>query len=124
MTKIITLLFAFAFLAFAPAMAFSAPSASEDAAVEHLIGFVRASKLEFIRNGVSYPSDAAADHLASKYAIAKDRLTTADEFIDAVASKSSMTGKPYMIVWPDGTQAPSGDWLHEELKKYRAGVKK
>ena len=124
MLKISTLLIAFAFIAFMPLAAFATPSADEGAAIDHLIAFVRDSKLEFIRNGVSYPAAAAADHLASKYAMGKDRLSTADEFIDNVAAKSSMTGKPYMIVWPDGTSAPSADWLHEELKKYRAGLKK
>ena len=49
---------------------------------------------------------------------------TAEEFIDNVASKSSLTGKPYMIVWPDGTQATAADWLHVELKKYRQVGKK
>lgn len=124
MIKVITALFALTLLALAPLAARAAPSADESAAIDHLIAFVRESKLEFIRNGVSYPGPAAADHLATKYAAVKDRLSTADEFIDHVASKSSMTGQPYMIVWPDGTQSTAADWLHEELKKYRKGMKK
>lgn len=124
MLRVVTALFALTLLVLAPFAAQAAPSTAEDAAIDHLIAFVRDSKLEFIRNGVSYPPAAAADHLASKYSMTKDRLSTADEFIDNVASKSSMTGQPYMIVWPDGTQAPAADWLHQELKKYRKQLKK
>lgn len=124
MFRTLVAVIAFALIALTPPAALATPSPAEGAAIDHLIAFVKESKLEFIRNGVSYAGPAAADHLAMKYAATKDRLSTADEFIDNIASKSSLTGKPYMIVWPDGTQAVAADWLHEELKKYRKGLKK
>jgi hypothetical protein len=124
MSKTIALLIAFFLICALPPSAFATPSTDESAAIDHLITFVRESKLEFIRNGVSYNSADAAEHLSLKYGQAKDRLSTADEFIDNVASKSSLSGKPYLIVFADGTQASAGDWLHEELKKYRETQKK
>lgn len=123
MIKAMTLLLAFVLLTF-PVAAFATPDAGESAAIDHLISFVRESKLAFIRNGTVYDGPAAADHIVMKYAEVKGRMSTADEFIDDVASKSSLTGKPYMIRWPDQSLAPAADWLHEELKKYRKGLKK
>jgi hypothetical protein len=114
---------AFLFLALLPAIARAAPAADESAAIDHLIAFVRDSKLVFIRNGSEYDSAAAAEHIASKYAQVKDKITTAEDFIDNVASRSSYSGKPYMIRWPDNSLAPAADWLHKELKKYREGLK-
>jgi hypothetical protein len=120
MTRIIALLLAVALLSF-PLNAQATPSAEEDAAIQHLIGFVRDSGLEFIRNGDAHASPEAAYHLLMKYNNTKKRLSTADEFIDHVASKSSMSGKPYFIRQKDGSEIPVSDWLHAELKSYRAG---
>lgn len=123
MIKAMTLLFACALLSF-PVAAFATPSADEAAAIDHLISFVRESKLQFIRNGEAHDSADAADHLSLKYKNTQKRLSTAEEFIDNVASKSSMSGKPYFIRKPDGTEIPVSDWLHAELKSYRDGLKK
>jgi hypothetical protein len=122
--KTLTLLIAFALLAFLPARAFATPSVDEALAIDHLITFVKDSKLEFIRNGTAYDSEAAAKHLQDKYAASENRLKTADEFIDNVASKSSISGQPYLIRSPDGTEKPVADWLHAELTAYREGLKK
>lgn len=123
MIKVVTLLLAAVLLAF-PAPAFATPSADEDAAIVHLIGFVRDSGLQFIRNGDAHDPAEAADHLSMKYNKVKKRLSTAEEFIDNVASKSSLSGKPYFIRQKDGAETPVAEWLHAELKIYRDGLKK
>ncbi|MEZ0225966.1 MAG: DUF5329 family protein [Alphaproteobacteria bacterium] len=123
MTRIITLLLAVAILSL-PLAAHATPSAEEDAAIVHLIGFVRDSGLQFIRNGDAHASSEAAEHLLMKYNNTKRRLSTADEFIDHVASKSSMSGKPYFIRKKDGTEITVAEWLHAELKAYRDGLAK
>jgi hypothetical protein len=123
MTRIITLLLALSLLSW-PFYAHATPSSEEDAAIQHLIGFVRDSGLEFIRNGDAHASSEAAEHLLMKYNNTKKRLSAADEFIDHVASKSSMSGKPYFIRKKDGTEIPVSEWLHAELKAYRMGLAK
>ena len=123
MTRIITLLLAVVLLSL-PLVAHATPSSEEDAAIQHLIVFVRDSGLEFIRNGDAHASSEAAEHLLMKYNNTKKRLSTADEFIDHVAAKSSMSGKPYFIHKKDGTEIPVSEWLHAELKAYRDGLTK
>lgn len=123
MKKIYLALFAVYLVLIAPISAFAAPTPQEDAAIEHLIAAVKSSNMEFVRNGSTYNAAEAAKHIAMKYAYTKDRLSTADQFIDHVASTSSFTGQPYMIRHPDGTETPVSAWLHQELNKYRQSQK-
>jgi hypothetical protein len=119
--KTVIALFAFVFLLASPALA--APEAKECAAIDHLITYVRDSKLDFVRNGQTYDASKAAEHLEMKYAYARDRIATADEFIDNIASKSSLSGQPYFVRDGQGMEKPVGPWLHAELEKYRQRVK-
>ena len=84
------------------------------ASVEHLPGAV------FIRNGSEYDGKKAADHMRAKLKYAGDKIQTAEEFIDELASKSSMSGKPYQIRLPDGRTVNSADYFHAELRKLEA----
>lgn len=88
--------------------------------IDYLLKQVEDSGLIFIRNGSEYPSKKAAEHLRGKLDYAGDRIKTARQFIDILASKSSRSGKPYYIKQKDGTLVPSGQWLTralEELEK-------
>ena len=90
---------------------------SEKEKIEALIQFVKKSDTLFIRGGVEYPSSKAADHLRMKWDYAGKRIKTARQFIDRIASKSSMTGKPYYVKSKDGKQITSAEWLSQALKK-------
>ena len=85
------------------------------ASVEHLPGAV------FIRNGTEYDGAKAADHLRTKRNYAGKRITTAEQFIDKLATASSMTGKPYTIRYADGRTVESAAFFHEQLKRLEAG---
>jgi hypothetical protein len=122
--KIAALLLACAFLTFLPVRAYATPDTAESLAITHLIQHVRESGLQFIRNGQSYTAGDAASHMEKKLNYARTRLTTADEFITHVASRSSMTGTPYYVVLADGKKEELGPWLYIELEKYRALQKK
>jgi hypothetical protein len=73
------------------------------------------TELVFERNGSEYPVDRAVAHLKSKLSRAKARLSTAEEFVDNVASKSSLSGQPYFIIFPDGKRVEAGLYFHELL---------
>ncbi|TFH43292.1 MAG: hypothetical protein E4G96_01495 [Chrysiogenales bacterium] len=75
----------------------------------------------FIRNGKEYPPGEAADHLAMKYAKAGDRIRTARQFIDFIASKSYLSGKEYMIKLPGGRLIRSRDILLRMLREIESG---
>src|SRR4051812_27036032 len=71
--------------------------------IDYLLASVESSGCHFIRNGTDYDGKTAADHLRRKLASAGDKVQTVDEFIDGIATKSSMTGQPYQVKKTDGT---------------------
>jgi hypothetical protein len=95
------------------------PPVKENTAIEYLIEFVRDSSVIFIRNGDPHDAKEAADHLSQKYSYAKSNLSSADEFIEKVASQSSMSGKLYVARFKDGSERSVKGWLSEELIKYK-----
>jgi hypothetical protein len=73
----------------------------------------------FIRNGTDHTAIEAADHLAMKVKRAGNKIKTAEQFIDRIASQSSMSGKPYQIRMPDGKLISAGDFFRAELAKLK-----
>lgn len=96
-----------------------AREAKENERIEHLISSVE--KLEgavFIRNGVEYDPKAAGSHLRMKLRKAGERVKTAEDFIDGIASKSSVSKKPYTIRKADGSVTDTSDYFYSKLRKY------
>lgn len=92
--------------------------AGSDQEIQYLLNTVGDSGCTFTRNGTDHSADEAKDHLAMKYRRAGSRIKTAEAFIKHLATKSSWTGKPYLIQC-DGESVPSRDWLTERLDSYR-----
>ncbi len=86
--------------------------------VNHLLRFVEKSGCVFVRNDKHHNAQKAREHLERKYNHIKRRVKKAEDFIKYAATKSSMSGKPYMIIC-DGQEVPSGEWLQAELDLYR-----
>jgi Family of unknown function (DUF5329) len=94
--------------------------AQTKAEIDELISFVQTSGVRFIRNGKEYSAAEGAQHLRDKLARAGDRVKTTDDFIAGIASRSYISGKPYLVKFADGHTQPTGDWLRAHL----AGVRK
>ena len=91
---------------------------TEDQKINHLIKYIAGlDGATFIRNGESYAAKDAADHLQMKRRKAGNRVTTAREFIDGLASESYISGKPYQIKMKDGKVHSSRDILLKELAR-------
>ena len=90
------------------------------AEIDELISYVGTSGVRFIRNGTEYSGAEGAQHLRDKLAKAGDRVKTTDDFIAGIASRSYISGKPYLVKFADGHTQPTGDWLRAHL----AGVRK
>jgi hypothetical protein len=91
---------------------------TETRKIELLIETVeRMEGAKFIRNGALHETAEAAEHLRRKWKAARDRIKTADDFIEHLASTSSTTGKPYQIQLPDGSVVSSGPYLREQLRE-------
>jgi uncharacterized protein DUF5329 len=85
--------------------------------IDALIRTVEARKdLQFIRLGTLHSAGEAANMLRVKLSFAGDRVKTVDDFIDHVATQT-MSGSPYFVVYPDGRQVSSAEFLRQELKR-------
>lgn len=101
--------------------AMSAPL-SESQKIERLIRSLEALEgATFIRNGGEHDAAKAASHLRRKWNAAGDRVKTAEDFIDGLATESSVSGRHYEIRLADGTVVPSGTFLHEQLTRIERG---
>lgn len=87
--------------------------------VVHLLEFLRGSPCMMERNGTKYSGEDAYSHAKKKYEYFRDEITTSEEFIDYSASKSTMSGKYYLIYCPDQPPRRTRDWLLDELRRYR-----
>ena len=94
-------------------------SVSEQDKIDALLAHVAASKDTFIREGVEYTGAEAADHLRKKYASGGQKIETLDEFIDKIASRSSLTGKPYQVKRADGKVVEAAKWLRDAAKELK-----
>jgi hypothetical protein len=92
-------------------------SVSEEQKIEKLIYYIEKSEAIFIRNGTEYPAKEAADHLRMKRKKAGNKVKTAKDFIDLIASKSSMSGEAYKMKFKNGATINTRDMLYNELRK-------
>ncbi len=95
--------------------------AAESDEIEYLLYFVGGSDCIFIRNGGEYQAKEAREHLEMKYNHVKRRIKTAEDFIDKIASKSSLSGRQYEVRC-DGVKLQTSQWLREALASYRVSV--
>ena len=92
--------------------------AQTKAEIDELIAYVQTSGVRFIRNGLEY-SGEGAQHLRDKLAKAGDRVKTTEDFVTGIASKSFLSGKPYLVKFADGHTQPTGEWLRAHLAEVR-----
>ena len=93
---------------------------SMDDEIDFLLETVANSGCTFIRNGREHDADDARDHLQTKRRRGKRYFDTTEEFIERLASKSSMSGKPYSIRCGDADAVPAGDWFMARLNERRS----
>jgi hypothetical protein len=87
--------------------------------INHLLEFIAQSDCIYIRNGKEYSALEARDHIAGKYESVKWRIKTSETFISKIASRSSFSGKQYMIRCKEEEQTTE-QWLFSELGNYRS----
>ena len=91
---------------------------TENEKIEQLILAIQNLKsAQFNRNGTLYDAETASKHLKMKWNKAGNSIKTAEDFIDKIASKSSMTGTEYKIVYDNGKEITTKKFLYDKLKK-------
>ena len=105
-------------------MSSAKPALTENQKIDKMIEYVRTMVgVTFIRNGTSYTSVEAANHLEKKRQKAGDDIKTARQFIKDIASVSSMSGQPYTMKFSNGTVMTSGEVLTRYLNQLEKAEK-
>lgn len=86
--------------------------------ISHLLQYIEQSDCVFLRNGKTHDSREALEHIQRKYGHVRNRVDTAEDFIEYAATKSSLTGKAYLVMCGK-EEVPTADWLHAELAGFR-----
>jgi len=94
-----------------------------DDEIDYLLSSVGSSGCTFIRNGKRYSGKDARAHLQSKRRHNAHLFDSADEFIEKIASKSSMSGKLYRIRCNGEEQQTAGDWFTDMLRQHRQAIR-
>jgi hypothetical protein len=90
---------------------------SEKEKIEHLIQDIAGLKdAKFIRNGKEHTAEEAAAHLRQKLVAVEKEIKTANEFVEKVATKSSLTDEPYTIRMADGKLVNLAVYLRGRLQ--------
>ena len=88
----------------------------EQAQIDALLRAVAASSCQVERNGTLHSASDGEAHLRMKLERAGIRVQTAQQFIEHVASGSSVSGKPYRMVCPGQPVVDAGPWLQARLR--------
>jgi Family of unknown function (DUF5329) len=87
--------------------------------IKFLLDYVAKSDATFIRNGQTHSPQEAVNHIKAKYQHFKSEVKTPEDFIRLSASKSLLTGQPYLVRTRDGTETHLDEWLTAALKQHR-----
>ncbi|WP_167285072.1 YfeK family protein [Marilutibacter alkalisoli] len=89
--------------------------------IEQLFVALSQSDCQFYRNGSWHEAAEATAHLRRKYAylLRKGLVSSAEAFIDRAASKSSTSGKPYLVRCGNATSIQSQEWFTGKLRELR-----
>ncbi len=101
--------------------ALSLPPSSDEvekAKIEYLLERIGKSPYNFIRNGTQHSGKKAEAHLKWKYLRNQKNATTAEQFIDQIATRSKISGEKYWVVLPDKRRIALRDFLLYELRSF------
>ncbi|CAG2153261.1 hypothetical protein LMG31506_04786 [Cupriavidus yeoncheonensis] len=98
------------------------PNPAVRAEITSLLARLEASGCRFNRNGTWYSAPDAKHHMLVKLRYIEDRTTlaSAEQFIELAGSKSSITGKPYLVQCGEASAQTSATWLTAQLNALRA----
>lgn len=110
----------FCALSLASGLAFAAPSPAAKKEISQLMDALSRSGCQFQRNGSWYDAAEARAHLQRKYdyLLKKDRVDTAEQFIQRAASESSVSGRAYRVKC-QGREQDASAWFGGQLQKLR-----
>jgi hypothetical protein len=109
-----------AVLLFVTLASVSARADDMPAEVDYLLTAMGSCDCTFFRNGKSYSASEAEAHLRMKYKRGRRFAATTEDFIENLASRSSISKDPYYISCHTGEMIESGTWLMRLLAERRS----
>jgi hypothetical protein len=111
-------LLAYTFVTVCPAAPLSTDAWAE---IDSLMSRLESSACEFNRNGAWHTATEAKSHLLRKLKYLEDKgaVQSTEQFIELAASRSSMTGQPYLVKCGNGAPVQSATWLLSQLQDMR-----
>ena len=99
----------------------STPSlgAAQETEIDYLLSAVEDSSCRFVRNDITYSSAEFLGHLRSKMELNAELINSAEEFIEKIATRSSVSEIPYVAIC-DGQLKITQDWFFDLLARYRS----
>ena len=97
-----------------------APAAeSIEQTVAFLLHRIETTDVTLIRDGQAHTPQEAVAHVRAKYRTFKAQIKTPEDFIRLAATKSLLTGQPYLVRTRDGKEMPLNTWLSNALLEHR-----
>ena len=96
-------------------------AAGPEEEIAHLLRTIEQSDCVFTRNGKEHTGVEAMEHIRTKYDYVKRRVKKAEDFIEYAATRSSMTGRYYLVRCGE-EEMPTAEWLKAELALFRKPV--
>lgn len=91
---------------------------TEKQKIEALIAHIEnLADATFIRNEAEHNCREAAKHMRDKWQWKRKEIRTARDFITVAATKSSVSGRTYLIRFKDGREVKCGEYLLQQLKQ-------
>jgi hypothetical protein len=87
--------------------------------IDYLFHYIAESHAVFIRNGSEHTPQEAVDHIRDKYQYYREKIKTPEDFIRLAASKSMLSGQPYLVRPPGEKERRLDQWLREALLAHR-----
>lgn len=99
--------------------AHEALGAEAEGEIRYLLEHIRRSGHQFALPGKFRSGFRAYVHLRAKFKLYRSTLTSAENFIQQVATRT-VTGHPYYVKFDDGGKMALDAWLRKSLREYRA----
>ncbi len=113
--------FMFLYLSVLPSVFADVPTAQRWE-VDRLLAYVKNSGCIINRNGTDYPAKEGINHIRKKYDYFREDISNTEDFIRLAASRSTLSGKDYIVKCAGETAIKTHDWLLAELKRLRAAL--
>ena len=92
--------------------------------IASLLESVGSSGCSFYRNDTWHTAKQAQKHLQMKFTGTSggEGITSAEDFISRIATRSSLSGRPYRIRCAGAVESDTASWFLDQLFRYRKGA--